>query len=129
MSDWVNEVNEPDSVSNQPHNNSGEFNNVAGSSNPAVIPTSTDVVQFRQKMSPVRSFTKDNIGPGQSQIPPVGISSNSTILRPNSTPSSLAVIPLPTFQLTPVNTISNTVSSSMTLPVVNQLQQVTCYSE
>ena len=120
VSDWVNEVNEPDSVSNQPHTISGKFNNVAGSSNPAVIPASTDVVQIRQETPPVRSLANVNIGPGQSQNSQIGISSNSTILRPNITPPSLAAVnPLPIFQLPPVNTTSNTVSS-MTLPVVNQ---------
>ena len=117
------EVNEPDSVSNQPQAKSVEFNNVAGLSNPAIIPASTDVVQIRQATPPVRSFANVISGPGQSQIqiPPIGVSSNSNILRPNSTPPSLAAVkPLPMFQLSTVNTTLNTVSS-VTVPVVNLL--------
>ena len=50
---------------------------------------------------------------------PIGVSSVPTILRPNSTPLSLAAVnPLPFFQPPPVNTSSNTVSS-ITVPVLN----------
>ena len=87
--------------------------------NPAVIPTLTDVVQIRQATPLVRSSANVNIGQSQSQIPPIGVSSNSTILRPNSTPPSLAAVnTLPIFQPRPVNTTSNTVST-MTVPMVN----------
>ena len=120
VSDWVNEVNEPDSVSNQPQTNTVTLNNVAGSSNTAVIPESNDGVQMRQATLEMRSLTDVNIRPGQNQIPPIGISSVSTIPMPNSTPPSLAAVnPLPNFQLPTVNTTSNTVSS-VTVPVVNQ---------
>ena len=119
VSDWVNEVNEPDSVSNQPQTSSMEFDNVAGLSNPAVIPALTDVVQIRQATPLVRSSANVNIGQRQNQIPPIGISSNSTILRPNSNPPSLAAVnTLPFFQPRPVNTTSNTVSTK-TVPMVN----------
>ena len=69
VSDWVNEVNEPDSVSNQPQTSSMEFDNVAGLSNPAVIPALTDVVQIRQATPLVRSSANVNIGQRQNQIP------------------------------------------------------------
>ena len=98
VSDWVNEVNEPDSVSNQPQINTVDLNNVPGSSNTAVIPESNDV-QMRQATLEMRSLADGNIGPRQSQIPQIGISSNSTILRPNSTPPFAAINPLPMFQL------------------------------
>ena len=66
----------------------------------------------------MRSSANVNIGQRQSQIPPIGTSSNSTILRPNSTPTSLAAVnTLPFFQPRPVNTTSNTVST-MTVPMV-----------
>ena len=74
VSDWVDEVNEPDSVSNQPQTNTVDLNNVAGSSNTAVIPESNDGVQMRQATLEMRSLTDVNIGLGQSQIPPIGIS-------------------------------------------------------
>ena len=119
VSDWINKVNEPDNVSNQPQTSSMEFDNVAGLSNPAVIPALTDVVQIRQATPLVRSFANVNIEQRQSQIPPIGISSNSTILRPNSTPPPLAAVnTLPYFQPRPVNTTSNTVST-MTVPMIN----------
>ena len=119
VSDWANEVNEPDSVSNQPQTSSMEFDNVAGLSNPAVIPALTDVVQIRQATPLVRSSANVNIGQRQNQVPPIGILSNSTILRPNSTPPSLAAVnTLPIFQPRSVNTTSNTVST-MTVPMVN----------
>ena len=67
----------------------------------------------------MKFFVNVNIGPGQSQIPPIGISSDSTILRTNSTPPSLAAVnALSFFQPQPVTTTSNTVSS-MTVPMVN----------
>ena len=119
VSDWVIEVNEPDSVSNKPQTSSMEFDNVPGLSKPAVIPALTDVVQIRQATPLVRSSANVNIGQRQSQIPIFGISSNSTILRPNSTPPSLAAVnTLPIVQPRPVNTTSNTVST-MTVPMVN----------
>ena len=128
VSDWVNEVNEPDSVSNQPQTNTVKLNNVAGSSNTAVIPESNDGVQMRQATLEMRSLTDVNIGLGQNQNPPIEISSVSTIPRPNSTPTSLAAVnPLPNFQLPTVNTTSNTVSS-VTVPVVNQ-QPLTMFSQ
>ena len=128
VSDWVNEVNEPDSVSNQPQTNTVDLNNVPGSSNTAVILESNDVVRMRQATLEMRSLADGNIGPRQSQIPQIGISSNSTILRPNSTPPSFAAInPLPMFQLPTVSTTSNTVSS-VTVPVVNQ-QPLTMLSQ
>ena len=120
VSDWVNEVNEPDSVSNQPQTNTVNLNNVTGSSNTAFIPESNDGVQMRQATLEMRSLADVNIGLGQSQIPPIGTSTVYTIPRPNSTPPSLAAVnPLPNFQLPTVNTTSNTVSS-VTVPVVNQ---------
>ena len=128
VSDWVNEVNEPDSVSNQPQTNTVDFNNVPGSSNTAVFPESNDVVRMRQATLELRSLADGNIGPRQSLIPQIGISSNSTILRPNSTPPSFAAVnPLPMFQLPTVSTTSNTVSS-VTVPVVNQ-QPLTMFSQ
>ena len=128
VSDWINEVNEPDSVSNQPQTNTVDLNNVPGSSNTAVILESNDVVRMRQATLEMRSLADGNIGPRQSQIPQIGISSNSTILRPNSTPPSFAAInPLPMFQLPTVSTTSNTVSS-VTVPVVNQ-QPLTMFSQ
>ena len=102
VSDWVNEVNEPDSVSNQLQTNKVDLNNVPGSSNTAVIPESNDVVQMRQATLEMRSLANVNIGPGQSQDPPIGISSVPTILRPNSTPPALTVVnPLPMFNYQP----------------------------
>ena len=68
VSDWVNEVNEPDSVSNQPQTNTVNLNNVAGSSNTAVIPESNDGVQMRQATLEMRSLTDVNIGLVQNQI-------------------------------------------------------------
>ena len=128
VSDWVNEVNEPDSVSNQPQTNTVDLNNVPGSSNTAVIPESNDVVRMRQATLEMRLLADGNIGPRQSLIPQIGISSNSTILRPNSTPPSFAAInPLPMFQLPTVSITSNTVSS-VTVPVVNQ-QPLTMFSQ
>ena len=119
VSEWVNEVNEPDGVSNQPQTNSVEFNNVAGSCNPAAIPASTDTVQIRQATTPVRSIANVDIGPGQSDIPPIGILYISIFLRPNSTTPPLAAVnTLPFFQPQSVNTTLNTVSS-MIVPMVN----------
>ena len=72
----------------------------------------------------MRSSANVNIGQRQSQIPPIGISSNSTILRPNSTPRSLAAVnTLPFFQPRPVNTTSNTVPT-MTVPMVNPQSRI-----
>ena len=117
VSDWVNEVNESESVSNQPQTNTVDLNNVPGSSNTAVFPESNDIVQMRQATLEMRSLDGVNIGQGQSQDPPIGISSVPTILRPNSSPPALtAVNPLPFFQPPPVNTTTNTVSS-VTVPV------------
>ena len=128
VSDWVNEVNEPDSVSNQPQTNTVDLNNVPGSSNTAVILESNDVVRMQQATLEMRSLADGNIGPRQSQIPQIGISSNSTFLRPNNTPPSFAAInPLPMFQLPTVSTTSNIVSS-VTVPVVNQ-QPLTMLSQ
>ena len=113
VSDWVNEVNEPDSVSNQPQTNTVNLNNVTG-------PESNDGVQMRQATLEMRSLADVNIGLGQSQISPIGTSTVYTIPKPNSTPPSLAAVnPLPNFQLPTVTTTSNTVSS-VTVPVVNQ---------
>ena len=76
----------------------------------------------------MRSLADVKIWLGQSQIPPIGILSVSTILRPNSTPPSLAAVnPLPRFQLPSVNTTSITVSS-VTVPVINQ-QPLTMFSQ
>ena len=76
----------------------------------------------------MRSLADVYIRPGQSQIPPIGISSVSTILKPDITPPSFgAVNPLPMFQLPTVNTTSNTVSS-VTVPVVIQ-QPLTMFSQ
>ena len=120
VSDWVNEVNEPDSVSNQPQTNTVNLNNVTGSSNTAFIPESNDGVQMRQATLEMRSLADVNIGLGQSQVSPIGTSTVYTIPKRNSTPPSLAAVnPLPNFQLPTVNTTSNTVSS-VTVPVVNQ---------
>ena len=128
VSDWVIEVNEPAGASNQTQTITVDFNNVAGSFNTAVIPEANDVLQMRQAMLPVRSSADVNIGAGQNQIPPIEISSVPTMLRPNSTPPSLAAVnPLPIFQLPPVNTTSNTVSF-MTVPVVNQ-QSLTLFPQ
>ena len=128
MSEWVNEVNEPDSVSRQPQSNIVGLNNVLGSFNTAVIPESNDGVQMRQATLEMRSLAEVNIGLGQTQIPPIRISSDPTIPRPNSTPPSVAAVnPLPNFQLPTVNTTSNTVSS-VTVPVVNQ-QPLTMFSQ
>ena len=127
LSDWVNEVNEPDSVSNQPQTNTVVINNVAGSSNTAVIPESNDV-QTRQATLEMRSLADVNIALGQTQFPSIGIPSVPTIPRPNSTPPSVAAVnPLPNFQLPTVSTTSNTVSS-VTVPVVNQ-QPLTMFSQ
>ena len=81
VSDWVNEVIEPECVSHQPQTNTVDKNNEAGSTKTAVIPESNDVVQTRQAVLEMRSLADVNIGPGQSQIPPTGVSSNATILR------------------------------------------------
>ena len=119
VSDWVNGVNEPDSVSNQPQANTVDLNNVPGSSNTAVIPESNDV-QTRQATLEMRSLADVNIGMGQTQFPSIGIPSVPTIPRPNSTPPSVAAVnPLPNSQLPTVNTTSNTVSS-VAVQVVNQ---------
>ena len=105
MSDWVNEVNELESISHQPPTNTVDLNNEAGSFNIAVIPEPNDVVQTRQATLEIRSQADVNIGPRQSQIPPIGISSVSTVPRPNSTPPLLAAVnPLPMFQLPTVPT-------------------------
>ena len=128
VSEWVNEVNEPEIVSHQPQTNTVDLNNQAGSFNNAGIPGSNDVVQTRQATLEMRSLADVNIGPGQSQIPPIGISSVSTILRPNSTPPSLAAVnSLPMFLLPTVNSTLNAVSS-VTVPVVNQ-QPLTMFSQ
>ena len=117
VSDWDIEVNQPDSVSNQTQTKTVDLNNVPGSSNTAVIPESIDVVQKRQATLEMRSLADVNTGPGQSQDPPIGISSVPTILRPNSTPPALtAVNPLSFFQPSPVKTTTKTVSS-VTVPV------------
>ena len=60
FSDWVNEVNEPNSVPHQPQTNTVEFNNVLGTFNLAVIPESTNFVQLSQATVPVR-FSADVI--------------------------------------------------------------------
>ena len=62
VSNWVNEVNEPDNVSNQLQTNTVDLSNVAGSSAPTVITDSTNVVQTRQAMLPMRSSANFNIG-------------------------------------------------------------------
>ena len=125
---WVNEVNEPDSVSHQQHTNTIEFNNVVGSFNTAVNPESTNFVQLRQATVPARYSADVNIGSGQSHIPPIGISSVSTILSPNSTPPSFtAVNPLSFFQPPPAITRTKTVSS-VTVPVASQ-QSLTRFSQ
>ena len=102
VSNWVNEVNEPDNVSNQLQTNTVDLNNVAGSSTPTVITDSTNVVQTRQAMLPMRSSVSFNIGLGQNQTPSFGISSVPTNPRLTST--------------LPANTTTNTVSSA-TVPV------------
>ena len=106
VSNWVNEVNEPDNVSNQLQTNTVDLNNVAGSSTPTVITDSTNVVQTRQAMLPMRSSVNFNIGlgqnQGQNQSPSFGISSVPTNPRLTST--------------LPANTTTNTVSSA-TVPV------------
>ena len=118
--EWIGQLR---SASTQPQTSSVDLNNVAGSSNPAFIPASIDVAQIKQATPPVRSFAVVNFGPGQNQIPPIGISSSPNILRPNSTPHTLAAFNTP-FGMTPfflpqpVNTTSNTVSS-MIVPKVN----------
>ena len=120
VSDCVNEVNEPESVSNQLLTNIVDFNSIAGSFNTAVISESNYVIQMRQATLPVRSSADVNIVAGQSQIPLIGFLSASIILRPNSTPLSLAAVnTLPYFHPLPVNTTSNTVCS-VTVPVANQ---------
>ena len=118
VSGWVIEVNEPESVSHQPLTNTVDLNNEAGSFN------------TRQATLEMRSLADVNTGPGKNQIPPIGISSVSTIQRSNSTPPSLAAVnPLPMFQLPTVNTTSNTVSSvTVAVPVVNQ-QPLTMFSQ
>ena len=106
VSNWVNEVNEPDNVSNQLQTNTVDLNNVAGSSTPTVITDSTNVVQTKQAMLPMRSSANFNIGlgenQGQNQSPSFGISSVPTNPRLTST--------------LPANTTTNTVSSA-TVPV------------
>ena len=102
VSNWVNEVNEPDNVSNQLQTNTVDLSNVAGSSTPTVITDSTNVVQTRQAMLPMRSSANFNIGLGQNQTPSFGISSVPTNPRLTST--------------LPANTTTNTVSSA-TVPV------------
>ena len=120
VSDWVNEVNEPDSVSHQPETNTVAFNNVVESFNSAVIPESTNFVQLRQPTVPVRSSADVIIGSRQNHTPPIGTSSVSTILRPNSTPPSIAAAyPLWVVQQPPENTTTNTVSS-VTVQVASQ---------
>ena len=69
VSDRGNEVNEPDSISNQLQTSSVDFNNAAESSNPTFIPASIDVAQIKQATPPVRSFANVKFGPAQSQIP------------------------------------------------------------
>ena len=128
MSDWVNGVNEPDSVPNQPQTNNVDFNSLVRWFNNAVIPGANNVTQMRQATLPVRSSADVIVGTGQSRIPRIGISSVPTILRPNSKPPSLAAVnPLPIFQLPPVNTTSNIVSF-LTVPVVNQ-QSLTLFPQ
>ena len=73
MSDWVNEVIEPESDSHTPQTNTVDLNNEAGSFSTAVVPESNDVVQMRQATLEVKSLADVNIGLGQSQIPPIGI--------------------------------------------------------
>ena len=109
VSDWVNEVNEPDNVSNQLQTNIVDLSNVAGSSTPTVIPDSTNVnvVQTRQAMLPMRSSANVNIGLEQNQTPSFVISSVSTNPRTTNTP--------------PANTTTNTVSS-VTVPVTMYTQ-------
>ena len=102
VSNWVNEVNEPDNVSNQLQTNTVDLNNVAGSSTPTFITDSTNVVQTRQAMLPMRSSVSFKIGLGQNQTPSFGISSVPTNPRLTST--------------IPANTTTNTVSSA-TVPV------------
>ena len=97
VSDWVNEVNEPESVSNQSQTSTVVLNNVAGSFNPASFPYLSDVIQMRQATLPVRSSTDVIVGQDKA-ISPIRISSVPTILKVNSTPSSLshsAFNPLP----------------------------------
>ena len=107
VSDWVNEVNEPDNVSIQLQTNTVDLTNVAGSSTPTVIPESTNVVQTRQAMLPLRTSANVNIGLEQNQTPSFVISSVPTNPRPTSTP--------------PANTTTNTVSS-VTVPVTMYTQ-------
>ena len=107
VSDWVNEVNEPDNVSNQLQTNTVDLSNVAGSSTLTVIPDSTNVVQTRQAMLPMRTSTNVNIGLEQNQTPSFVISSVPTNPRPTSTP--------------PANTTTNTVSP-VTVPVTMYTQ-------
>ena len=125
VSDWVNEINEPDSVSHQPQTNTVEFNNVVVSFNPAVIPESTIFDQLRQATVPARSSADDSTGSGRSHLSPIGILSVSTIPRPNSTAPSFT--PLSFFQPPPVNTTAKTVSSS-TVPVAS-LQSLTRFPQ
>ena len=66
VSDWVNEGKKPDNVSNQLQTNTVDLSNVAGSSTPTVITDSTNVVQTRQAMLPMRSSANLNIGLGQN---------------------------------------------------------------
>ena len=106
MSDWVNQVNEPDNVSNQLQTNIVDLSNIAGSSTPTVIPDSTNV-QTRQAMLPMRTSANVNIGLEQNQTPSFVISSVPTNPRPTSTP--------------PANTTTNTVSS-VTVPVTMYTQ-------
>ena len=107
VSDWVNEVNEPDKVSNQLQTNTVDLSNVAGSSTSTVIPDSTNVVQTRQAMLPMRTLANVNIGLEQNQTHSFVILSAPTNPRPTSTP--------------PANTTTNTVSS-VTVPVTMYTQ-------
>ena len=100
-------VNEPDIVSNQLQTNTVDLSNIAGSSTPTVIPDSTNVVQTRQAMLPMRTSANVNIGLEQNQTPSFVISSVPTNPRPTRTP--------------PANTITNTVSS-VTVPVTMYTQ-------
>ena len=75
---------------------------------------------MRKATLPVRPSNDVIIVAGKTQIPPIGSSSVSSILRPNNTPPSLAAVNiLSFFQPLPVINTSNTVSS-VTVPVVNQ---------
>ena len=116
VSDWFNEVNEPDSVLRQPQTNAVEFNNVLGPFNPAVIPDSTNLVQLSQATVPVRSSADVIWVETQPHSPNRSFVCFYLSEAKQSPPSLAAVNPLSFSQPPPDNTTTKTVFS-VTVPV------------